>query len=92
MTDLTVEKAAEQVEISQVEIQRAMGSLEDSLTSTTQKVSQMIGAMRKYPGLVWVVAGAIGVSAAIDFFSNRIDSRSTRGYNPLGNPKGSDRA
>ncbi len=92
MTDLTIEKAAEQVEISQVEIQRAMGSLEDSLKGTTEKVSHVIEAIKKYPGLLWVVAGAIGASAAIDFFSNLIDSRSTRGYNPLGDSKSSDRA
>ena len=82
-TDFEIELAAEQVEKSQAELQKAIGSLEDSLKETTQKVSQAVHALKKYPGLIWAVAGAIGATAVIDYFTDSpIDSESTRSYNP----------
>ena len=95
MSNLEIEKAVEQVEMSQLEVDRAIESLEASFRETVQKVGLAVSRLKKYPGLVWVVAGAVGARAAIDFFAKRVDSRSSRSYYAPGKFNGienSDRA
>jgi hypothetical protein len=85
-------QAYSQVEEGRDEIVKALEQIQTSFHQTAQKLAPILSANRKFPGLLWLLTGAIGTTLMIDFFTNRIDSKPTRGYNPTSNSGESDRA